>query len=766
MFRVQHFCLSVFMGAVFPLYGFAQATKSGAPKEQDALSLSVSGGISLGSYMAGYLYYATEFVKNNPTRLAVKSVTGASAGSVNAFVSIVSLCSDLSNDPQSSLFWHSWKGLDIDRLMGANPEGLAVFSREPLIAAADSIEKVWKMGLPESCDMVLGVTTTRRRALEVKITDTFLLPRAEEKFLLRIQGRGRGKYPFISNYLLYDYDFSQSALFLGDKSENAGKQQYEAAKNLMFASSAFPVAFMPVKLSHCVNASADSPNECNGSNAQVDEFVDGGVFDNQPLRLAFRIASAGLRKNEQNIYQWIDKPSHKKSIPPTNLLYTYVDLSARAYPVASEKFSGNDSSLLGFIGESIAGFVGSSRSKEIYTLLEGSPEVKEKMRSTLNYYPRISEHLGAFFGFFDESFREFDYYLGIYDAYRSFRSGTQTSASLKAMPMAYPEERYINETNAKNWDGFLCMRAVFDRQNSLLSHCASAKLYNFRILMQVSLNRLYQNCSEQKATATLRHKRHADCSRAMAGESPPQVPGLPMQSHWRKKPGEGEFEHTMRLLAENYYHFKGYGLSPEQAALGKEVIKEKLVAMVDNFSEKQDTYEGALLKAAGRPLLNFISYSPSFSHYYLTVGSNFELGASISVVRSGLLPSWFRVNPALQIQGLHTLLSSTRDEVALSPVLGFELEPLWASTAFIQWRAGVRGGYRFSFLQNSKGNCSGASTVGSDGVPPCNYPVIQPHVSFSLLERMRFSAVFQTAAQKFEEGRRPLHLFLGMGLQI
>ena len=44
-------------------------------------------------------------------------------------------------------------------------------------------------------------------------------------------------------------------------------------------------------------------------------------------------------------------------------------------------------------------------------------------RLTIGYFPKASEALNAFIGFFDAEFRLFDFYLGMYDAYRELKTG-------------------------------------------------------------------------------------------------------------------------------------------------------------------------------------------------------------------------------------------------------------------------------------------------------------------------------------------------------
>ena len=58
------------------------------PAVPPLLGLTVSGGVSLGSFEAGYLYYLFEALKLNPGLADPRIFTGASAGSVNALLEV------------------------------------------------------------------------------------------------------------------------------------------------------------------------------------------------------------------------------------------------------------------------------------------------------------------------------------------------------------------------------------------------------------------------------------------------------------------------------------------------------------------------------------------------------------------------------------------------------------------------------------------------------------------------------------------------------
>ena len=69
------------------------------------VGITISGGVSLGAYEAGFSYYLTETLKaNQTTEFRPKYYTGASAGGINSLLSLIESCSYEETDLESSLF--------------------------------------------------------------------------------------------------------------------------------------------------------------------------------------------------------------------------------------------------------------------------------------------------------------------------------------------------------------------------------------------------------------------------------------------------------------------------------------------------------------------------------------------------------------------------------------------------------------------------------------------------------------------------------------
>ncbi|HEX5661635.1 MAG TPA: patatin-like phospholipase family protein, partial [Polyangiales bacterium] len=156
------------------------------PTAPPVLGLTVSGGVSLGSFEAGYLYYLFETLKLNPGLVEPRIFTGASAGSANAILSFLASCSPRDPRPDQSLFYQTWIPVGLDQLFSPDHVSQrALFTQEPLRQKLDRLADVWAAGLPTSCDATLGMSTTRVTAARVDlIKDRVSLARTEAKFVV------------------------------------------------------------------------------------------------------------------------------------------------------------------------------------------------------------------------------------------------------------------------------------------------------------------------------------------------------------------------------------------------------------------------------------------------------------------------------------------------------------------------------------------------------------------------------------------------------
>ncbi len=765
------FLLLVLTSWAVPARGFGQVLRTATEMGGTELSLTISGGVSLGSYEAGYLYLSTQTILHTKGKYRLRLLTGASAGSVNAIIAAINSCRPPNYDPRHDLGWGVWVGLGFDDLFDPAEVGPTnVFSRVELEHAVEHLRRTWNEGLPSDCDVVVGVSATRLRSYPVALNEDLSLPRQEEKFVIQIRGLGPGVPPAIGNYVNVRSGLPQALLPFR---ANGAREDFDHLRNLLFASSAFPLAFAPQRLDYCVTDPQDPETwECKLP-SRHDLFVDGGVFDNNPLRLAAEIASYGLVYDEHGRGAWTDlKLGEFEDLRPIyeDLIYQYLDPDTTSYPDMEWTSTEGEPSTLGFLGALLGELVGTARSKELYTLAEEHPEVLRRLFVTHRNFPTMSGLLAAFLGFFEREFREFDFYLGMYDAYaeaghRLERSGDE--ATLRALLSALHPSFQSGDPDQipTYWRPFACMIGWYEPSaERFRAACDGAEMQDFRILVQVSLDRLYASCAGSTVDTHHPSNRNYHCSQAARGALPPRVVPLDEEHSYRPNADEGEFDYVMRLLAQYQLHFKDLGLEREDAEQAPIRIRRDLLRVVQAISEAQPSrVERLAMLTGGRFAVNTIAYEPPRNWGYFTLGTGVEVGGS--VLPFNTKRSYFRLNLALQIGSLRTLVNPSPAAVTFSLVGGPELEMLWWTSQVIQPMLGVRAGYQFGTADRfSARTCTSANARGD--ARNCSQPVFQTYVALALLERLRAQFTFVWFPKPSTFGGQRFDLLAGFGMHF
>jgi len=95
-----------------------------------AVSVTISGGVSLISYESGVVFYLLNTMRRAPQVWDARVFTGSSAGSINATVAALTRCRAAERDPTQSLAWRVVQPLGMDALFVADKvEPHAVFTR-------------------------------------------------------------------------------------------------------------------------------------------------------------------------------------------------------------------------------------------------------------------------------------------------------------------------------------------------------------------------------------------------------------------------------------------------------------------------------------------------------------------------------------------------------------------------------------------------------------------------------------------------------------
>jgi len=731
-----------------------------APPVPEPMALTVSGGVSLGAWEAGFLHYAVGVIRENPGHTQLRLVTGASAGATNALMAVVAEYGDAAPTPDASIFARTWIPLGLEQLFVPAEAGRqGVFSRRWTELLWQRIEAGLAAGLSEECDVVLGVSVTRLVPRAVTLTPGVTVPRVDEHFVLRIVGRGPGRLPRFTNYVDPDWDFEQHLL----PEEGLEREvPITSVRDLLFASAAFPLAFPPQPLRHCVKRPEGGTRlACRDGEAREDLFVDGGLLDNSPVRLAVRIAGTGLRFDAAGRASWLRRPHLGEWIAPRRAGFAYVSPDVAAYPEKEEEARVDRATpMLALAGQLGGAFFGTARAKNLAALLEERPELATNLVVPRRHAPQASSPMAAFLGFFETELRRFDFALGMYEADRMFEAREARLSQELDQPVRItrPDERHPSPA----WRPLECLRAGFGERPDAASACAGDDLRELRILMQSSLFRLWDTCTledgEARATTD-----HPQCRRARDGQPPPLVPGVERAEKvtWRRAKGESELEHVTRLLAELRFRWRDLGLGPDDGdhALGE--LRRVAGRVVDALTAAQPAADRFLVGTLGGAAANALAYAPPRHRIWLSLGRELELGFSHGILEeSRRLP--IRPHLAVQLNGALTALSSDRLGFGLGLLAGLEVQPVQLATHRLQPSLVLRGGVLLS--PKDDWGARACPTPRSTDPAACTRPSAQALLALTVLERVRLHLLGEWYPSS--KGRRPWAVAPAVGLQL
>lgn len=532
-----------------------------APLPADAvpnLTLTISGGGSLGMYQAGQLYYLSELYKANPGLATYRTLTGTSAGAINSFVGVMALCSAPVPDPRDSPTYRTWAPVGLDSLYRRDTVDIdGIFDREQgLGPPVDELRALWAAGLPEDCDLNWGAAVSRLIPRNVPLASGFDAPMGLEHFAVRIQGRGPGRPPQVTPIIDTLAAYPQAVLPLDDESADA----FGLIEQVVYASSAFPIGFKPVEIPYCLRAPDSKDLHCSFDEIETARFVDGGAFDNSPLRLA-------LRLTEQQGY---DKP-----------LPIYVDAYLGRFPEApaSAERTVRRHSIDNLI-ELLQGILTTSKRQQVLTLLEEDPTLRERITLATSFTPQTGREVYSFMALFDQQLRDFDFYLGVYSAHRQV---VDLGSAIRRTALVLPEDLPGRD---EGWAPFHCLQATLEGPEGTEA-CLDPQALALAPLIQTSIERLYAWCAattdRQIAGAPSEH-----CKAARSGEAPPLVRGLRSEvgDDWRIRDGEHALAHALRRSAYHGFIFRDLGLDEPDAKKSAHAMRRALKRMVHRLASK------------------------------------------------------------------------------------------------------------------------------------------------------------------------------------
>ncbi|MBI5508648.1 MAG: patatin-like phospholipase family protein [Deltaproteobacteria bacterium] len=400
---------------------------------QKPMLLTVSGGVSLGSYQAGFLHYYTQYLlahrdiarrelgRQDLETRTFSVATGASAGSINAFLSALAACRVRDPNPENSLFYRVWIPVGLKQLMNTTSDEehpAAIFSTKPIEAAVDTIgqdlgaapsaDKPNPWSQDHSCDAALGISATHLRERKLNVAAINIRSQAA-KFVLRIQKSG-SKPLTITALPPPDGDAAIGQTYSTLVPPSPDESSVKKVTDLIQASARFPVAFPPKALEFLPAVDGRSDRD-HGKQSQ--DFIDGGVFDNTPIGLARQVYRWSLAGHKTGADGNHDSAGHLFVSPGI--------ASWKARPPSAQAVK--DRTLFDYYGPFLFGFLDTAMEARLLESLQVDDSILKQLEVPIRKTPLASEYFANFFGFMEKDFRRFDFYVGMVDAWQHLTSG-------------------------------------------------------------------------------------------------------------------------------------------------------------------------------------------------------------------------------------------------------------------------------------------------------------------------------------------------------
>ena len=703
----------------------------GGKSEPQRYVLTISGGVSLGAYEGGFFYYLMHHLRQRTPRGEMVVVTGASAGSLNSLMSILSTYGFKDQTPQESLFYRVWHSVGIEGL--AQPEDvtpISLFSRNAFAPAIAMIREAWMAGIAADCDVYLGVTLTRRTPYQHQVRPGLMVIRQNEQLVLRIKGQGAGKPPLLSNAPIGDAaDLPLALPFTGE-----AEHDFALLISALQASGAFPLAFEPQRLDICPG-SLETP--CTAQNALTSEFIDGGIFDNTPLGLADRIAR----------HLYTNDAAYKK------LMFGIVSAGDETHPDAVKSSSTSDApqaqqGLFAYVNELARNLVNSARGRDISILLHEQPAMRERLLVNPRILPPAGSYFYAFSGFIDEGFRTFDFALGMMEADDFVRQGAHAqiaALSSNAVHHGASLPAWAGTASGQPWAIYRCLATVMADGRTAAEACPAfaPEAARFYPLIDTSLDLVRFRCLQNPATAADFPSCHM-----LEGRSVAIAP----------EPGETDRDYFFRALFLRSYVYDNSGNIG-----GKLWLRTQMQPVMRRWAELQPPGERAFIASGTHVTLDALTYAPPREITYLLVGTAITAGKSYSLATGPLSRlSMERGELGLMVQGLASYLGRAPDRLAFTPYAGLAVDLTPFVGTSLRPRAGLRLGYQASASDRwGRSKCDEERQKQLSFA--CSQGTLHPYISLSVLDRLRFDVVYQLFP--FNKPYREGEISLMVGLQ-
>ncbi|MFO0678452.1 MAG: patatin-like phospholipase family protein [Polyangiaceae bacterium] len=722
----------------------AMVPASASVPARSPLAVVVRGGASLGAFEGGTLDYATRFFDRNPDYAELRIVTGTSAGSINGLLTVLASCrasgtTTHAAQPSESPFYGVWMPVGLDGLFDPKrASATAALTRDAAMGrVTKDVERAWSEGFDPSCDVVLGIPVTRTEPRRTKLDaqGTWSASRSTEHFVVRVRGRGKGVVPSVTNYVDPKGAVERAALV----TDAEGQVAFTSLLETLYASSGVPLAFASVRIRYCMVGGgrprkSDGNVVCTKEEAEEAAFVDGGFLENQPLRLATRMASRGLDTDAI--------PSRLRDVPnvlqrdvPARATFVAIDPAEMTWaPLPASR--AKDGSLADVVANFLPGLLDSVQGAELQAVFEETPGIKDDLRVLQSDWPTASAPLSDFFGFFERDFRNFDFYLGMHEARANLRAFAEARANATGKSASWPDPADESPGAVPaGWKPYVCLRAVLDGEGTY-SACQGDAMANFRALAQTTVERLYSRCRKVPPVLASGWKGEnpssprVRCRLANEGAPPPPLAGLPTDDRWAQEPDEAEHDYVVRRLVAHGFAFHDLGVGRANELTVRSRIAEVIGGIATSLAAKQPD-DRLLWRSLARVAVQSLEYRPPKHAFHVLAGGSWELGWSTTAPNSPWRP--LRFATAVTLDGISSLLNGgATNYLAVIPTVGAEFEPIALSNEKFQLRVGVAGGFQFS-----TGDAFYTDRVSPTPGVPRSRPAVSAHAALVFYQWVR-----------------------------
>jgi hypothetical protein len=184
--------------------------------------------------------------------------------------------------------------------------------------------------------------------------------------------------------------------------------------------------------------------------------------------------------------------------------------------------------------------------------------------------------------------------------------------------------------------------------------------------------------------------------------------------------------------------------------------------VIEALADRQPTSAQRKAVRLGTLAVGYIYYEPPPSWWYLVVGTAQEIGGSTATPG---LPDWLRLNAALRVEGIVSLLTRDPNEFAVGLFAGpdIELRPFTRLKHMIT--IAPRVGYQLAQGDRFHSKPCDAARTHGDG-RDCSQVVLQAATSVIAFERVRLQVSLDYFTRKVDFDDRSYDVQIALGVQF